>query len=188
MKLTIKSARSVIPSSIKAVGRKPRKGRAPFYLWTYRAPCWMVYPSLNLYSRDTATDAPSGAKQPGFFAAPATPESPTATLATRGHWSGSAMWPKGDDVRPVVTLKRTMATGIKAEVVSTPTGWAWTVTRSKRGEDKTLTGTSPKLGKAIQAAWTRALGLVGEVCTFEAVTSRARVKRGDKRPTAHNVK
>jgi hypothetical protein len=106
-------------------------------------------------------------------------------ITLRGQWSG---WMHCDAGVPRVELVRKLAAYGVLRIVSSSTGWTWTVERTEKwfsrpGSDE---GTAPTLVKAIEAGLARAMGLLGEACSVR--DSRRRAALDSTYATEHPVK
>ncbi len=93
-------------------------------------------------------------------------------ITLRGQWSG---WMHCDGGAPRVELVRKLAAYGVLRIVSSATGWTWTVERTEKWFSRPGTddGTAPTLVKAIEAGLARAMGLLGEACSVRDSRRRA---------------
>jgi hypothetical protein len=98
-------------------------------------------------------------------------------ITLRGQWSGHLHC---EDGVPRVELVRKLAAYGILRVVSSGTGWTWTVERAEKwfsrpGADS---GTASTLLSAIEAGLARAMGLLGEACSTRDSHRRAALDEG----------
>lgn len=94
------------------------------------------------------------------------------SITLRGQWAG---WMHCDGGAPRVELVRKLAAYGVLRIVSSATGWTWTVERTEKWFSRPGTddGTAPTLVKAIEAGLARAMGLLGEACSVRDSRRRA---------------
>jgi hypothetical protein len=93
-------------------------------------------------------------------------------ITLRGQWAG---WMHCDGGAPRVELVRKLAAYGVLRIVSSATGWTWTVERTEKWFSRPGTddGTAQTLVKAIEAGLARAMGLLGEACSVRDSRRRA---------------